>query len=341
MDRRTFLQKQWQATTALAITPWSLLTAAQPTDYILGHGSHRYRINHKWGNLNPAKHPVKDCHEMVVSATGKLYLLTNETRNNILVYDRSGQILDAWGQEYPGAHGLTLHNENGTEFLYLTDYERHQVYKTTLDGRVILTIDYPKESGHYTTAEQFKPTETAIAPNGDIYVADGYGEQWITVFDEKGRYKFSFGGKAHFQNAHGIALDTRKPDQIEMLITARAQNALKRFSLEGEWIETINLPGAFINRPVVAGKNVYLSVLKSEAYPNRGSGFILILDENNRPISCPAGSTPRMEKGQAQSMYQTIALFRHPHDVCVDADENLYIPQWNSGQVYPIKLERI
>ena len=66
-----------------------------------------------------------------------------------------------------------------------------------------------------------------------------------------------------------------------------------------------------------------------------------ILDENNRVISNLAGSTPGYEGNQAQEMYQTIKVFHYPHDVCVDSDENLYVAQWNSGHVYPYKLNRI
>jgi peptidylamidoglycolate lyase len=62
-------------------------------------------------------------------------MLTNETQNNILVYNKDGQlIVNSWGTTYPGAHGLTLSDENGEEFLYLTDTVRHQVIKTTLKG---------------------------------------------------------------------------------------------------------------------------------------------------------------------------------------------------------------
>ena len=37
-------------------------------------------------------------------------------------------------------------------------------------------------------------------------------------------------------------------------------------------------------------------------------------------------------------MYQISKAFKYPHDVCIDDEENLYIAQWNSGQVYPYKL---
>ena len=84
---------------------------------------------------------------MVQDSKGRIILLTNETKNNILIYDTSGKLLDFWGHDFPGGHGLTLNNENGTEFLYITDTVKHQVYKTTMDGRILMTINVPLETG--------------------------------------------------------------------------------------------------------------------------------------------------------------------------------------------------
>ena len=52
----------------------------------------------------------------------------------------------------PVRMGLTLFNENGTEVLFICDNNRHQVIKTTIDGRVLMVLDYPKETGQYTKA---------------------------------------------------------------------------------------------------------------------------------------------------------------------------------------------
>ena len=68
--------------------------------------------------------------------------------------------------------------------------------------------------------------------------------------------------------------------------------------------------------------------------------FVSILNKNNELISAPGGSNPIYKNGKLQPMHQTIQVFQHPHDVCVDDDENLYIAQWNSGKTYPIKLIR-
>jgi peptidylglycine monooxygenase len=60
----------------------------------------------------------------------------------------------------------------------------------------------------------FNPTETAIAPNGDIYVVDGYRSQHVLRYDGQGRFLQRFGGKEgvapleeRLNNAHGIAVD--------------------------------------------------------------------------------------------------------------------------------------
>lgn len=347
MNRREFVRAAatFASSTVLPQLGGFMSNSSVPDEITIGHGSHRYQVDLQWGQLDPAKVPVNDCHEMVQDQKGRLILLTNETKNNVIIYDRSGKALTTWGQEYPGAHGLTLWNANGEEFLFISDNNRHEVIKTTLDGRVLMTIGYPRESGKYEKPEQYIPTEVAIAPNGDIYVADGYGEQHIMQYNEKGEYLRCFGGRgegeANFKNAHGICLDTRDKKNPTLLITERVDNKLKRFSLAGEYLGAIALPGAFICRPVIDDENVYCAALISRTPWDSQTGYVTILDKHNRVISNPGGSAPVYENGVLQQMQQTVKVFKHPHDVCVDNDKNIYVAQWNSGKVYPIKLARV
>lgn len=342
-SRRDFLQSSAACATTL-LSPSLFWGCNENNPLIIGHGSFQYKVDTQWGNLDAKKHPVNDCHEMIQANNGDLYLLTNHTKNNILVYTLDGRLKTSWGTQFPGAHGLTHCDENGTEVLWITDYTRNQVFKTTLDGTILLTINAPQDVKEYSDKTNFKPTETAIAPDGSIYVADGYGAQLITHFDPKGNLIRVFGGRGNgadqFYNAHGIALDTRSKGEPTLLITAREQQAVKRFSLQGNHIETIALPGAYICRPVFHGENCYFSVLKSAAVGNEDSGFVLIMDGANTVISCP-GATIDTNENNVKSYRQHIRLFQHPHDVCIDRDENLYVAQWNSGNTYPIKLTRI
>jgi len=311
-------------------------------EIILGHNNKRYRIDTKWGQLDFNRYPVKDCHEMVQDSKGRIILLTNETRNNVIIYDKKGKLITTWGNEYPGAHGLTLFNENGTEVLFICDNNRHQVIKTALDGKVLMTLDYPKETGQYEKAEEYIPTETAIAPNGDIYVADGYGKDFIIQYNSKGQYIRHWGGRGdkeeHLLNAHGICTDFRDKNNPCLIVTSRQQNAFKRYNFEGKYLNTISLPGAWVCRPVINGDCLYAAVLQSQSRQWQQSGFVTILDKNYKVISNLAGSQPEYINGNVEEMYQTIKIFQYPHDVCIDDEENLYIAQWNSGHVYPYKV---
>lgn len=348
MIRRRFIQQSLVSISGFTMFPKPTYSFFEKSDYneelIIGHNTHRYKIDLNWGALNADFYPVNDCHEMVQDSKGRIVLLTNHTKNNVIIYDKNGKLIEVWGTEFPGAHGLTLNIENGEDFLYIADNNRHEIIKTTIDGKVVMTIPFPKETDKYEKANQYIPTETAITPNGDIYVADGYGLQYILHYDAQGNLKNIFGGKGegdeYFDNAHGICYDDRDKNNPTLLITARQRNQLKRFSLDAQLIEVIPLPGAFICRPVIHGQHVYLATIWS-GDTSSNTGFISILDENNRLISAPGGCKPIYKNRELQPMHQALKVFKHPHDVCVDNEENLYVAQWNSGKTYPIKLIRI
>lgn len=315
---------------------------------ILGHGDFLYRAELGWGDLDPARTPVNNCHEMVMDSRGRLIMVTDEPRNNILIYDKAGTLLDSWGTDFPGGHGLTLWNAGGEEFLFITDPPQGRVAKTTLDGRVLLTIEHPSKVGAYGEEDRFQPTETAIGPNGDIYVADGYGSHWILQYDQRGEFIRKFGGRGdadeQFQTPHGVAIDHRDPAGPTLLVTSRAHNAFKRFTLDGQYLSTVFLPGAYVCRPVIDGENVYSGVCWSRLrYLNQtpNSGFVTILDGEDRVVSNPAGTAPEYRNGELQLMLQDVPVFKHCHDVCVDDEKNLYVCQWNADRSYPIKLHRV
>jgi hypothetical protein len=310
---------------------------------VYGYNGMTYTLDTAWARAKSSEFPVNDCHEMVQDSRGRIILLTNETKNNILIFNTDGKVLDNWGHIFPGGHGLTLHNENGTEFLYITDIVKHQVYKTTMDGRLLLTIDAPLEAGIYSKPEEFVPTETVIDQNGDIFIADGYGAQYVLKYDSKGKLLHYFGGRGegdeHLDNAHGICFDTRN-DNHSLLVTDRTRNCFKRFHKEGRLLEVIKLPGACVCRPVIKDDHLYAAVLRSPDINAVGTGFVTILDKQNKVVSNIGGSEPTYVDGVLQTMVQTDKIFVHPHDVCIDRDDNIYVAQWASGKVYPYKLTR-
>ena len=348
MDRRDFIVRSASGLAGVtAFSSFGIIHRRMLKGPVIGHGDFRYRVDAEWGVLD-ARHPVKDCHELVMDRKGRIFLLTNETKNNILIYDRSGKLLNSWGDQFPGGHGLSIHDEGGEEFLYITDHELGSVCKTTLDGRMIMTLPNPKAIGAYGACDKYKPTETCIGPNGDIYVADGYGSQFILQFNAKGEFIRKFGGDSfgekYFKQVHGVTLDTRNPAEPVLMCTDRVKTCFKVFSLDGVYKYSIQTPGAYVSRAVFDGEYMYSGVCFS-ALKNHmltyNAGFVTILDGQGRVVSNPGGTRPRYRNGVLDPMVQAEPIFKHCHDVCIDADKNVYVAQWNAGNTYPVRLVRV
>ncbi|GAA5220549.1 NHL repeat-containing protein [Membranihabitans marinus] len=351
-SRRNFI-KQTSVLGSIALTTSSfniITTVNPPSGPTIGHGDYKYKVDREWSKIDVAKFPVNNCHEMVMDRQHRLILLTDHPKNNILIYDKSGKYIDSWTLNFPGGHGLTLKDEGGEEYLYITDAGSGKVVKTDLKGRMVMEIQHPCQSGVYPENGIFHPTETAIAPNGDIYIADGYGDQFVLRYNAQGEFISKFGGSSFlqpdkFKQVHGVAIDDRDTDNITLLCSARIKNEFKRFSLDGEYIESYYIPGAFVSRPVIHDKMLYAGVcfgMTEDNYQMQlNRGFVTILDQNNVVVSNPGGSKPRYKNGKLKLVLQDQPIFKHCHDVCIDNDENLYVCQWNADKVYPYKLIRV
>ncbi|HMQ91368.1 MAG TPA: 6-bladed beta-propeller [Flavilitoribacter sp.] len=369
-NRRTFLKTAATAAAGLSVAPafsFSIINKPRPVDdLIIGHGEYRYKVYKDWAKISAVHNPLLNCHEMVQDQKGRLLMIGDHTANNILVFDKSGKLLDYWGTQYPGGHGLTLTNEGGEDFLFIVDCgyytdktgqgraQAGQVVKTTIDGNVVFNIGHPRTIGIYKDDERFQPTEVAVAPNGDFYVADGYGSDYIIQYNHHGEYIRHWGGHKNddpnynLSNAHGVAVDLREPANPKLIVTCRNDNAFKYFPLDGKYIRAASLPGAFVCRPVLDDENLYAGVCWSVTregqkwYPN--TGFVTILDQKDKVLSNPGGEAPEYKDGELQPMFQATGaakVFNHGHDVCVDEDKNVYVCQWNANKTPPVKLERV
>ncbi len=347
INRRAFLSTTAAAGASLSLAPHLSLAAeadADPT--ILGQGAHRFRRDAEWTFKSAEKPvPVADCHEIVRTKSCNLILCTNHTQNNLIEFSPDGKVVKTFGTTYPGSHGLSLSNENGEEFLWLTDTQRRIVVKLDLTGKEILTLGWPEKTGKYTKEAEFCPTETAVNPhNGDLYVADGYGSNWLTHYSASGEIKGCY-KHDDFNCIHGVAFDDRDPKNPRLLVTSRAANKLFTLSLDGKNLGHIHLPGAWICRPVIHGQNVYFAVINSGRleWGSDFRGFVMVLDKDNKPVSLIGGVPPTPGTEGESALYRNIdpKPFLNCHDVCLDEEGNLYIAHWASNQTYPYKLKPV
>ena len=113
---------------------------------VMGAQNHRYRVVPDWGALPEGK-VLGYTHGVQEDAQGRIFI-HNQSADAVMIFAADGRFIKSWGEEFKdGAHGMQMRREGDTEFLYLADYVRHIVVKTTLDGETIWTLGVPKDGG--------------------------------------------------------------------------------------------------------------------------------------------------------------------------------------------------
>lgn len=343
LARRDFLRTA--TTTAVACAFVRTASRAQPPAPILGQRDFRYRVVPGWGVLDSTT-PVKDCHGLARDRAGHIILLTNHTANNVIVYDRQGRLVHKWGTRFPGAHGLSLVTEGPREVLFLTDLATHRVVKTTLDGTTLDEWRWPEATGKYQKESEYRPSWTLHLPNGEFYVLDGYGKDYILHYGADGKFRRIFGGTeggiTHW-GPHAGLMDLSRPDDPSLLIAMSDQQHLLRLGLDGRKLAHVDLPGGNPRQIRRHGGHFFVAHLADNWPKDRASrGFLSVLDANLRVVANLAGTPPVYDDaGQLRLMRHQEDVFLHPHDLLVDDDDSLYVAQFASNQTYPIKLERV
>ena len=126
------------------------------------------------------------------------------------VFDRDGNFLRSWGEGvFRRAHGVHMAPD---DTLWLTDDGDHTVRHCTLDGKVLLTLGVPGVPKPYMSGEPFhRCTHTALSPQGDLYVSDGYGNSRVHKYSPDGTLLRSWGepgtDPGQFNIAHNICCD--------------------------------------------------------------------------------------------------------------------------------------
>ncbi|MEZ9138778.1 MULTISPECIES: 6-bladed beta-propeller [unclassified Shewanella] len=346
-----------------------------PHGIVIGQGDFQYRVNMHWNQISSNQLPVENCHDLAFDSQGRIIMVSDHPQNNIIIYNKDGKLIDAWGGQFPGAHSVKVNHENGEDFLYVVDCgwvinrlwtpsngldrvvpQAGFIAKLTLTGQLIFTISHPQTIGVYRPDQPFRPTDIAIADNGDIYVTDGYGSDYVLQYDCNGKYIRHWGGhdnsdeRLNLANTHGIGIDKRQSvksvssdNSQHLIISSRADNTLKQYSLTGDYLDTIDVAGAYIGGPVFHGDHFFAPVCWShiDGHNADNSGFISVFDINNKVISNLGGTAPEYIDNVLQPMQTTWDVFKHCHGLCIDNDENIYVGQWNAQQTYPIQLIRI
>ena len=222
---------------------------------LVGAGEHTYEWVLDWPTL-PEGMELGYTHGCIaVDSKDRIYLETNE-EHAICVFNTDGKLLRTFGAELAGGlHGLSIVREGEEEFLYAT-HLTGKVLKLDLEGRVLWELGYPKESGIYEEGgPRYHPTSVAVASNGELYVADGYGRHWIHRYDKDQNYVASYGGRRRRQGT--AAKPPRHPHRSaasaakSWSVADRQNRRLQIFDLEGKPLKILT---AGLRRPCHAAR---------------------------------------------------------------------------------------
>src|SRR5688572_17514145 len=195
----------------------TLLTALTLTA-IVGHAfAIEYKAAKDFVRLPDVNSRATNQHgDVAVSSKGEIYVSTMDPNAGVQVFSADGKFL----RNVPGApndfHGFVIRKDKDGEFIFGPRVEQHSIVKMTLDGKKVMEIpasaipDKFKNIRQPNTkknakgeiaklADEGKPyvrmTAMDVAPNGDLYVSDGYASDYVHRFDRNGKYLTSFGGK--------------------------------------------------------------------------------------------------------------------------------------------------
>jgi sugar lactone lactonase YvrE len=194
----------------------------------------------------------------------------------ILKFDSSGNLVKNFGAGMiVRPHGLFIDKNNN---IWVTDGDGeagkgHQVFKLSQDGKVLLTLGKAGVAGDGPDTFN-KPSDVLVAPNGDIFVADGHGPDSnarIVKFSEDGKFIKAWGkqgsGPGEFNNPHSLAMDSKG----RLFVADRGNSRVQIFEQDGkflaEWRQFGRPSGVFID------KNDILYVADSESNSSRNPGF--------------------------------------------------------------------
>ena len=144
----------------------------------------KYSITPGFFEQNPDNKPLGPCHGgVVIDKAGTIYV-TTDTERGIVVFSPAGRFLRAVGPTR--VHGLEIREENGVEYIYGARPSDHEVVKLKLDGEQLWAIHLPQEAGVFKDEKGFNPCAVTVASDGSIFVADGYGSNYVLKFDKDG-----------------------------------------------------------------------------------------------------------------------------------------------------------
>jgi DNA-binding beta-propeller fold protein YncE len=170
---------------------------------------------------------------VAINSAGDIFIFHRGERP-IIAFDKSGKLLRTFGEGTKSAHGLRC---DPADNVWASDVVAHTVTQFSPDGKVLLVLgekDVPGEDEKHFN----KPTDIAFAPNGDIFISDGYGNSRVVKFDKTGKYLLAWGkkgtGDGEFNTPHAVRFDSKG----NLFVGDRENDRVQVFDQNGKFLRS-------------------------------------------------------------------------------------------------------
>jgi hypothetical protein len=297
----------------------------------LGHAlAVEYKAVPNWYKLPEGRPQMGNMHgDVAVSSNGDVYVSVMDPKAGLQVYAPDGKFLRIVPNAPPDLHGFVIHKEADGEFIYGPRLGAGNILKLTLDGKEVLNIPSSTIPDEFKSmGKDGKPvvrlTAMDVAPNGDLYVVDGYSSDYVHRFDRTGKYLKSFGGKKEpygFKTLHKIAIDTRF-DPPRILGCDRANGRVVHLSLDGEFLGVIAKDMLLPAAVVIHGDHAVIGEIK---------GQVTVLDKAGQVVARFGTNTAADEVGtnKTEPDKWRPGIVTAPHGVACNEHGDVFVSEYN------------
>ncbi|HEV2230992.1 MAG TPA: hypothetical protein VGS18_02255 [Thermoplasmata archaeon] len=326
----------------------------------------RYEWVDQWASApDPELTKASWPHSAIVWSRRRELWTFHPAKSAAIAFDPEGRFLRSVPSRLSEAHGITLVEEHGTEYLWIADasgkrraedgYQSQTgsanslVVKVDLQGEVVTTLPSPDHPAYETG--RYAPTwvgvnEERFGGNGDVWVADGYGQSLVHRFGSDGKLLATLTGEegaGRFRGPHIAFVDRRRANP-ELYIADRGNSRIQVYDLKGRFRRVVG--AGFLSSPTAFAVDG-ARLLVMEFNPPR----LMVLDakdrlagmvgENLRPLTQPGFPFVRSPDGQpAIPAGIGSGKFGVPHSVATDDKGNLYFAEVVFGSRFT-KLRRL
>lgn len=221
-----------RAIPVLVILLLPLALIAQEPDYPKVNAAAGYQVDPAWPK-RPRDMEWAAMPGLAIDARDRVFLFTR-TKNPVQIYEADGTFVASWGQDHvKEAHHLKIDSKGN---VWVADIGLHTVRQFTPDGKLLRTLGTEGKSGRDETHFNM-PTDMAITPAGEVFVADGYGNARVVHFDASGKFVKAWGDlgskPGQFSIAHAIAIDSKG----RLYVADRNNVRVQIFDQEGKLLD--------------------------------------------------------------------------------------------------------